>query len=120
MSLAFLFLALSGCMATAEDPSGIKVGMRAITKVVTLLEEMKAQTEKEAADDLAAYDKYNCWATTNIKEKTEAIANAKQRISELAAFIEEQAAKQGMLKTEIEGLIADIAEDNDALASATS
>merc|ERR1719262_1092380 len=119
MSLAFLFLALSGCMATAEDPSGIKVGMRAITKVVTLLGEMKAQTEKEAAEDLEAYDKYNCWCETNEKEKTEAIANAEARIAELAAFLEESAAHQGELKTEIAALTADIKEDEEALATAT-
>lgn len=119
-NLAFLVLGLYG-FANADEPvSKIEAGQRPITKVVILLEEMKATTEKEAKEDLESYDKYNCWAETNIKEKTEAIANAKQRIEELAAFIEASAAKQGELKTEIEQLKTDIAEDNEALATATS
>jgi hypothetical protein len=120
MARTALILALLGpWMATAEPVSAINSEMRPITKVVTLLGEMKAQTEKEAAEDLAAYDKYNCWCETNEKEKTEAIAAGEQRIAELAAFIEESAAKQAELKTEIESLTSDIAEDNTALEEAT-
>jgi chromosome segregation ATPase len=119
-NLAFLVFGLYGFAAADEPVSKIAAGQRPITKVVTLLEEMKATCEKEGKADLEAYDKYNCWCETNIKEKTEAIANAKQRISELAAFIEASAAKQGELKTEIEALTNDIAEDNEALATATS
>jgi hypothetical protein len=104
----------------ASAQSKIAVGQRPITKVVTLLGEMKTQVEKDAKADLEAYDKYNCWCETNEKEKTEAIANAEQRISELSAFIEEAAARQGELKTDIEGLAADIAEDTEALQTATA
>jgi hypothetical protein len=90
-----------------------------IRKVITLIEEMKATVEKDGSDDLEAYDKYMCWCETNDKEKTTAIENAETRIAELTAFIEEAAATEGQLKTEIAGLAADIEEDTTALETAT-
>mmetsp|Transcript_13405 Transcript_13405/g.22044 ORF Transcript_13405/g.22044 Transcript_13405/m.22044 type:complete len:728 (-) Transcript_13405:58-2241(-) len=91
-----------------------------INKVVALLTEMKAQTEKEAREDQEAYDKYKCWCITTEKEKTEAIEAAKKLIDSLNAFVQEAAGKEGELKTEIAGLADDIAKDKDALASATA
>lgn len=91
-----------------------------IRKVITLIEEMKAQVQKDAKADEAAFGKYTCWCDTNEKEKKEAIAFAAGRIAELEGFLEESAAKEAELKIQIAGLEADIAADNEALASATS
>merc|ERR1719379_239149 len=91
-----------------------------IQKVVTLLREMKGQTTKEGEQDLEAYDKYMCWCETTEAEKTAAIKAAEQKIQELTSFVEEAAAKEGELKTEIAALEEDIAADQDALQSATS
>merc|ERR1712203_98131 len=93
---------------------------RPIRKVITLLQEMKTQAEKDAADDLEAYDKYMCWCETTKKEKNAAIEAAEQEIADLTTFLEEAAAKEGELKTEIAGLEEDIAADQDALAEATA
>jgi len=89
-----------------------------IQKVVDLIEEMKAETEKEAAADKAAYDKYMCWCETSEKEKTAAIADAEKRIEAGEAFIAEAKATEGELKTQIEGLEEDLSADKDALATA--
>ena len=43
---------------------------RPVSKVITLLKDMKAQLEKEAEDDQEIYDKMACWCTTNDKDKT--------------------------------------------------
>jgi len=67
-----------------------------------------------------AYDKYKCWCVTTEQEKKDAIAAAEAKIEELNGFLEEAAAKEGELKTEIAGLEEDIAKDKDALASATA
>merc|ERR1719401_1295025 len=90
-----------------------------IQKVVKLVTEMKAQTIKEGEEDLAAYDKYKCWCETTTSEKSAAVDAATQKIQELTSFVEEAAAKEGELKTEISGLEEDIASDTDALATAT-
>jgi hypothetical protein len=44
---------LSGVVAMKKN--------RPIAKVIKLLEDMKAQLEKEAADDAEVYDKLTCW-----------------------------------------------------------
>mmetsp|Transcript_44117 Transcript_44117/g.105576 ORF Transcript_44117/g.105576 Transcript_44117/m.105576 type:complete len:731 (-) Transcript_44117:93-2285(-) len=105
---------------TAQPSSAISSDMRPIRKVITLIQEMKEQVEKDAEADALAYEKYMCWCTTNRKEKTAAISNAEQRIEKLGTLLEESAAKEGSLKTEIAGLKDDISSDDDALATATS
>jgi len=91
-----------------------------IRKVVTLIEEMKKQVEKDAEDDTAAYDKYMCWCETNRKEKTTAVKNAEEQIEDLTAFVQEAAAKESELKTEIAALEDDIADDQSALTTASA
>jgi len=115
--LGVLLLAAGG-FAAAEEPEADAA--KPIRKVITLLEEMRTQAKKDAANDLEAYDKYMCWCETNKKEKTAAIEAAEQEIADLTTFLEEAAAKEGELKTEIAGLEEDIAADQDALAEATA
>jgi hypothetical protein len=121
LAILFAFSAHDVCAVAVQNAtSSIASEMSPVRKVVTLIEEMKAQVEKDASEDLAAYDKYMCWCETNDKEKTAAITAAEARISELTAFLEEAAAKVGELKTQIASLANDIAEDQDALASAVA
>merc|ERR1719281_1380449 len=61
-----------------------------------------------------------CWCETTKSEKTAAIEAAEAKISDLESFVEEAAAKEGELKTEIAGLEEDIASDTDALKTATA
>merc|ERR1719464_2535444 len=111
---------LAMVMPAVSATSAISEGSRPIRKVISLLEEMKVQVEKDAKADQAAYDKYMCWCKTNKEEKTAAVEIAEKRIDALATAIEEAAAKAGELKTEISGLEDDIDSDKDALATATS
>jgi len=111
---AFVFLFALVATTTAED------GPSQIQKVVKLITEMKAQTESEAAEDMKAYDKYKCWCETTEGEKTGDIKAAETRLQELNGFIEEAAATEGELKTEISALADDITADKDSLSSATS
>mmetsp|Transcript_75730 Transcript_75730/g.239481 ORF Transcript_75730/g.239481 Transcript_75730/m.239481 type:complete len:707 (+) Transcript_75730:93-2213(+) len=123
MSGSILLAILGLCLGSAFSEEILQPATaesRPIRKVITLLEEMKAQVEKDASADETAYDKYMCWCETNEKEKTAAIETAGQRIEDLSSFIEESTAKAGELKTAIGGLAEDISADKDALATATS
>jgi len=119
---------LAGLASAAAAPASSQAvaalqtadGQSPIQKVVKLIKDMKAQTEKEAEDDLAAYDKYMCWCKTVKSEKTAAVEEAQATIASLEAFVEEAAAKEGQLKTEIGTLGDDIASDQDSLASAAA
>jgi len=104
-------LAFAGHVA-GEAPSPIR-------KVVTMVEEMKATVEKEAKEDLKAYDEYKCWCSTGGEEKRKAIEYATETIADLEAFLGDAAGKEGELKTEIGTLTQDIADDNSAIAQAS-
>merc|ERR1719450_1428633 len=120
MRALFAFtLSLALVCAFSQEPKKAKPPSP-IRRVVTLIEDMKTQVEKEADEDKEAYDKYACWCETNDKEKTAAIANAEKRIEELTALIEELAAEMAKLKTEIEQLEEDIAANQKALDTATA
>jgi len=106
--------------AAQEQVSRVHAETSPIRKVVILIEDMKAQAEKDAEEDLKVHDKYMCWCETNEKQKTEAIEEAKAHIEELTAFLEGAAAKEDELKARIESLGEDIAEDKDALETATA
>merc|ERR1719454_1926354 len=93
--------------------------MNPVTKVVRLLEEMKAQCEKEAEQDQEMYDKMGCWCETNEREKTEAIKIATETIDQLTSDIESGVAKVAKLETEIAQLKEDIAANIEALKKAT-
>lgn len=108
------------CQSRRDSKASAANDERPIRKVITLLEEMKVQVQKDADADVTAYDKYMCWCETNIKDKSEAVKIAGERIEQLTAVIEESTAKIGELKTEIEALEKSIEEDKDSLATATA
>jgi len=93
---------------------------RPVSKVITLLKDMLAQLEKEAAEDEEIYDKMACWCETNDKEKTKSIAEAEARIADLTTKIEELTAASARLNTEIKNLEKEVAANQEALDKATA
>jgi len=91
----------------------------AVAKVIGLLNEMKAQIEKEAADDAEMFEKLGCWCTTNKEEKTASVAAAQSSIDDLVAAIPEAAAKASSLEVDIKQLKKEIGENTKALEEAT-
>merc|ERR550537_1638202 len=83
-----------------------------------MLKDMQAQLQDEADHDEELYDKMVCWCETNDKEKTKAIADEKQLISDLTAAIEEYTAKDKQLTTDIANLETEIAANKKALDEA--
>jgi len=116
--LSVLVVATSGL--TTLRTRGADQGDNPVTKVVNLLKEMQATANSEAKADEEIYAKMSCWCETNDKEKTEAIAEAEKRIEALTATIETGSARAGELATMISGLNDEIAEDTDALNTATA
>ena len=94
---------------------------RPVSKAVTLLKDMLKQLEKEGEEDEEIYDQLACWCETNDKEKTKAIADAEATIEDLTTKIEEElTATSGRLNTEIKHLEKEVAENQEALDSATA
>merc|ERR1719214_573027 len=109
MNRAVLFVTAVAAGALALSNNNEDSKANPVNKVVTVLNEMKAQLEKEAAGDDALMDKMICWCETNDKIKTKAIADNKQLIAQLEEAIPEHAAKIATLQTEVKNLAKDIA-----------
>merc|ERR1719281_1262644 len=93
---------------------------RPVSKVITLLKDMKEQLEKEAEEDEEVYDKVACWCETNDKEKSQAILDAEALITDLTSQIEELTATSSRLNQEIKGLEEEVAKNQAALDKATA
>merc|ERR1719387_1101183 len=91
-----------------------------VTKVVQMLKDMVVELETEAKKDQELYDKLGCWCETNDKEKTKAIADAKQTIKELGATIQSNTAKGQQLEKDIKNLKTEIAANQNALEEAST
>jgi len=93
---------------------------RPVSKVITLLKDMQKQLQADVEADAEVYAKMACWCKTNDAEKTKAIADAEQRITQLTAEIEELTANSARLNTEIKNLEKEIAANQEALDKATA
>jgi hypothetical protein len=91
-----------------------------IKRVILLLQEMRAELQKEGAKEAEMYDKMVCWCETNEKQKTSAIGVAEGRVADLLSEIEARAAGKGNLDTTIAALKSDIAEQSSSLKRATA
>jgi hypothetical protein len=114
LTWALILAAQATATLTEEDKN------RPVTKVVNLLKDMQAQLEKEQKEDEEVYERVACWCETNDKEKTDAIADAEARITDLTSKIEESTASSSRLNTEIKNLEAEIGKNQEALGKATA
>jgi len=93
---------------------------RPVSKVITLLNDMVKQLEKEAKEDDETFDTMQCWCETNDKGKTKAIADGESTIEQLTAAIQSFTSLSSKLNTEIGNLESELAANNDALEKATA
>lgn len=89
-------------------------------KVVRLLEDMKAELEKEKADDEAVYEELSCWCSKGKEEKGKEISLLEAKIEDLKSAMGEYAAKIEELREGLKVTRTKLREDQEALDSATA
>jgi len=92
---------------------------RPVMKVVRLLEDTKAELEKELEDDKAVYELMTCWCGSGKKDKEAAIASAKAKIAELESSMGADAARLSELKAKRKETLDEVNADHKALMDAT-
>merc|ERR1719261_26073 len=92
----------------------------AISKVVSLIEELIAKVEADGKSEQKLYDKFACWCEKTTARKAAAIEEAKAKIEELQALINELSGKLGTLGAEIGQLTKDVADTEAAIKEAKS
>merc|ERR1719333_523243 len=91
-----------------------------VTKVVELINEMKAKIEADGKAEQKVYDKFACWCEKTTARKAGAIEDAKASIEELSQSVLKLKGKTATLKAEIAQLEKDIAGNIDGPKEATS
>jgi chromosome segregation ATPase len=114
----FSVLATASAVTLLARDQSVSLKERPIMKVVRMLEDMKAELNKELEDDKAVHEMMDCWCSTNEKEKTKSIELGEARISELEATLGETAAKIKELKSKRKATQEEQYADQDALGEA--
>merc|ERR1719316_119289 len=105
--------------ALQTDLASMNLQERPVMKVVRLLQDTKAELEKELEDDKAVYELMTCWCDSNNKEKTAAIDSSNSKIAELEASMGADAAKLAELKQKRKETLDEVNADHKALMDAT-
>merc|ERR1719375_1769095 len=93
VALSALLSAAAATSAALQTDLDMNLKERPVMKVVRLLQDTKAELEKELEDDKAVYELMTCWCTSGTQEKEAAIEAAKAKIAELEASMGEGAVK---------------------------
>merc|ERR1740117_1376583 len=120
--MVVLAAVLSTAAATSvalESDLAMNLGERPVMKVVRLLQDTKAELEKELDDDKAVFALMTCWCNSNDEEKAAAIASGKAKIAELESSMGAGAAKIAGLKEKRAETLAEVNADHKALSDAT-
>jgi len=88
-------------------------------KVVRLLQDTKAELEKNLEDDKAVHETMTCWCNSNDGEKEAAIVAGKAKIAELESSMGADAAKISGLKEKRKETLDEVNADHKALSDAT-
>jgi len=126
MNMQFVLVGLVAVLSTAAATSALQTdaamsfaGERPVMKVVRLLQDTKAELEKELEDDKAVFALMTCWCNSNDEEKAAAIAAGKAKIAELESSMGAGAAKIAGLKEKRAETLAEVNADHKALSDAT-
>merc|ERR1719478_1442255 len=121
MVLAFgSFSASSAVKSTLERDMDMDTKERPISKIVKMIQDMKAELEAEREDDEKVHEMLSCWCETNEKEKTKSVELAQQKIAALESAIAEYLGKMEELKTKLKDTKDAYNRDWDALNEATA
>jgi len=73
-----------------------------VTKVVSLLSELKTKIEEDGSNEQTSYDKYACWCEDTLGRKADDISTGKVTIEKLDTSIQELQGALGALSSDIE------------------
>eukprot|EP00444_Apocalathium_aciculiferum_P022655 CAMPEP_0183436040 /NCGR_PEP_ID=MMETSP0370-20130417/69007_1 /TAXON_ID=268820 /ORGANISM="Peridinium aciculiferum, Strain PAER-2" /LENGTH=676 /DNA_ID=CAMNT_0025623363 /DNA_START=70 /DNA_END=2100 /DNA_ORIENTATION=- len=93
---------------------------RPVMKVVRLLQDMKAELQKDLDDDKAVHGQLDCWCKSNDKDKTAAIVFGEAKESQLTSELGEAAAKMDELKTKRDATLDEVNKDEASLHEAST
>merc|ERR1719262_896701 len=110
---------VSALVLGAVVPLATATSQSPISRVVELIEELKAKVEADGKAEQKLYDKFACWCEKTLARKAPSIDAAKETIEKTQAEIIELKGKLGELGATIAQLEKEIAENEEARKEAT-
>merc|ERR1719262_658104 len=110
---------VSALVLGAVVPWAAATSQSPISRVVELIEELKAKVEADGKAEQKLYDKFACWCEKTLARKAAAIDAAKETIEKTQQEIIELKGKLGELGATITQLEKEIAENEEARKEAT-
>merc|ERR1719379_142185 len=95
MRFSILVLCFGAAMAAQVTP---------VEKVITLLEDLKTESEDAGKKEASTYDTFACFCKDTTMEKSDAIKTEQDNIDEFAATLEEQTGISNAKQAEVEEL----------------
>jgi len=106
-------------LATLTGSEAATLHASPISRVVTLITELKAKVEADGKKEQQSYDKYACWCENTLARKAKAISDAKDLIEKLQKTILKLNGDLGAHGAEIQQLKKDIAQNLEAQKEAS-
>merc|ERR1719386_695864 len=106
-------------LASVNFSRATVVGQSPISRVVELIQELKAKIEADGKAEQKTYDKFACWCEKTLARKAAAIDAAKETIEKTQREIVELKGRLGELGATIKQLEKEIAENEEARKEAT-
>jgi len=91
-----------------------------LRKIITLLQNMAQESEKEGALAQELFEKFSCYCQTNKAALTKSVEDAQARTGELTSGIQELTGSNAQITQEIKDLKEDLAESTRAISEATA
>jgi hypothetical protein len=120
LALGAPLAAVATSMGALERDLEAGLKERPVMKVVRLLQDMRAELQKELDDDKAVHEQLTCWCKENDREKTAAIEAGEAKQSELEAFLGEAVAKMAELKNKRDATLDEVNKDEAAMEEAAT
>lgn len=113
-------VALFCLAACAAGQAPAPTSNAAITKTVTLLEDLKTKIQADTTADQAVFDKYACWCEETSSRKAASITAARTELQTLGTSVLEYKGTVAGLATEVQQLTTDIIANEKLQKEATS
>lgn len=118
--LAVLVLPMATALsATRTRDADANLKERPVMKVVRMLQDMRAELQRDLDDDTAVHEQLVCWCRTNKKEKTEATEGGEAVSSEADATQSELEGVLPEVETKLKAGEAELAKDSATLRQAS-
>jgi DNA repair exonuclease SbcCD ATPase subunit len=105
-------------LLSANQKQKVHADVTPVEKVINMVEELQAKVSEEGKAEATTYDAFACFCKSKTDEKTKAISEEEQTVSDLASEIKKLSAKRDQLDQDIQDLTEEIADHEHFLATA--